>query len=107
MVVLAGVNGAMFCEGKAVMARVLIVDDNHDTADSYAVLISLWGHETRKAYDGESVLQQALAFLPNVVLLDIGLPKLDGYDVARKLRQYQSLLGLKIVAITGRVTPTD
>jgi CheY-like chemotaxis protein len=89
------------------MTRVLIVDDDHDTADSYAVLITLWGHETRKAYDGESVLQQALAFQPHVVMLDIGLPKLDGYDVARKLRQYQLLVGTKIVAVTGRATATD
>jgi CheY-like chemotaxis protein len=89
------------------MARVLIVDDNHDTADSCAMLLSLWGHETRKAYDGESVLQQALAFHPHVVLLDIGLPKLDGYDVARKLRQYQALIGIKIVAVTGRATAAD
>ncbi len=87
------------------MARVLIVDDNRDTADSYAVLVSLWGYETRKAYDGESVLQQALAFQPHVVMLDIGLPKLDGYDVARRLRQYQSLVGLKIVAVTGHAGP--
>ena len=89
------------------MARVLIVDDNHDTVNSLAVLIHLWGHETRKAYDGESVLQQALAFHPHVVLLDIGLPGLDGYDVAKKLRQYQALVGLKIAAVTGRVTPND
>jgi CheY-like chemotaxis protein len=89
------------------MARVLIVDDNRDTADSYATLISLWGHETRKAYDGESVLQQALAFHPHVIMLDIGLPKVDGYEVAKKLRQYQSLADVKILAVTGRATAAD
>src|SRR5688572_32720677 len=89
------------------MARVLIVDDDQDTTDSFAEMLKLWGHETRKAYDGESVLQQALAFQPHVVLLDIGLPKIDGYEVARRLRQYQQLTGMKIVAVTGRITEAD
>lgn len=87
--------------------RVLIVDDDHDTTDSLAYLVNLWGHETLKAFDGELVLQGALAFVPNVVLLDIGLPKLDGYAVAKKLRQYKSLAHTRIVAITGYDTTTD
>jgi CheY-like chemotaxis protein len=89
------------------MARILVVDDNRDTADSFAVLLKLWGHETRRAYDGESVLQQALAFLPQVILLDIGLPKMDGYEVAKRLRQFQQLAGVRIAAITGHVTAAD
>lgn len=88
-------------------ARVLIVDDNQDTTDSLATILKRWGHETRKAYDGESALQQALAFVPNVVLLDIGLPNIDGYEVAGKLRQYKKLARTRIVAITGQVATTD
>jgi CheY-like chemotaxis protein len=89
------------------MARILIVDDDYDTAYSYALLLREWGHETLRAYDGESVLQQALAFEPHVVLLDIGLPKMDGYEVARRLRKYQNLFGVKIAAVTGRAIDAD
>jgi DNA-binding response OmpR family regulator len=89
------------------MARVLIVDDDYDTAFSYAILLREWGHETRRAYDGESVLQQALAFHPHAILLDIGLPKIDGYEVARRLRRYQHLVAVKIAAVTGRDTDAD
>jgi CheY-like chemotaxis protein len=84
------------------MARILIVDDDYDTACSYAFLLSKWGHETRRAYDGETVLQQALAFEPDFILLDIGLPKMDGYEVARRVRQYLHLVDVKIAAVTGR-----
>jgi len=89
------------------MARVLIVDDDYDTAYSYALLLRDWGHETRRAYDGESVLQQALAFQPHAILLDIGLPKMDGYDVARRLRKYQQMANVKIAAVTGRAGDID
>ena len=89
------------------MARILIVDDDYDTAYSYALLLREWGHETRRAYDGESVLQQALAFQPHAILLDIGLPKMDGYEVARRLRKFQQLVGVKIAAVTGRATDAD
>ena len=83
------------------MTRVLVVDDNHDAADSLAMLVAFWGHEVRKAYDAESVLQQALAFDPHVLLLDIGLPRRDGFAVASRLRQFRYLANLKIAAVTG------
>jgi CheY-like chemotaxis protein len=85
------------------LARVLIVDDNRDTADSYAVLLRLWGHETRVAYNGESVLDQALGFIPHVAMLDLGLPDVNGYEVAKKLREYVVLREIKIIAVTGSV----
>ena len=89
------------------MARILIVDDDYDTAYSYAMLLREWGHETLRAYDGEAVLQQALAFAPHVVLLDIGLPRMNGYEVARRLRQYKQLVEVKIAAVTGRAIEAD
>lgn len=89
------------------MARVLIVNDDKEIADSQADLLKPWGHDTRKVYDGESVVQQALAFVPHVVMIDIDLPKIDGYAVAHRLRQYQQLAGLKIIAVTGHATAAD
>ncbi len=80
--------------------RVLVVDDNTDSADSLAVLLKVAGHEVRTAYEGPAALRAAAAFRPEVVLLDIGLPRMDGYAVARRLREE---VGLKaaLVALTG------
>ena len=66
--------------------RVLIVDDLRDSADTLAMVLQLAGHEVQTAYDGATALATAESFRPNVVLLDIGMPKLNGYDVARELR---------------------
>jgi PAS domain S-box-containing protein len=79
--------------------RVLIVDDNRDSADSLGTLLELNGHRVEIVYDGESGLEAAERFGPEVVLLDIGLPRLDGYEVARRLRRAHD--DLLIVAITG------
>jgi len=80
--------------------QVLIVEDNKDAADSMAMLLRLWGHEVRTARDGLSGLKAALSYRPQVVFLDIGLPGLDGYAVAKRLR---SELGqeVRLVAMTG------
>jgi signal transduction histidine kinase len=83
-----------------VASRVLVVDDNRDSADSLAVLVRLWGHEARTAHEGLSAVKAARAYRPEAVLLDIGLPGLDGYEVARQLRRdlgHEVLL----VALTG------
>jgi CheY-like chemotaxis protein len=66
--------------------RILVVDDLHDTADSTALLLGLLGHEVRAAYDSPTARQVAGTFLPQAVLLDIGLPGMDGCEVARHLR---------------------
>jgi len=66
--------------------RVLVVDDNTDSADSLATLLQLDGHATACAYDGEEALAEVASFAPDVVLLDIGLPRLDGYEVGRRIR---------------------
>ena len=80
--------------------RVLVVDDNADAADSLAMLLEVRGDEVRVAYDGEEALEAEAAFEPEVVLLDIGMPKLSGYDVARRIREARGA-GVLIVAITG------
>jgi DNA-binding response OmpR family regulator len=80
--------------------RVLVVDDNEDAADSLAMLLSVRGDDVRIAYDGEEAVAAELDFNPEVVLLDIGLPKLSGYDVARAIRSVRGREVL-IIAITG------
>ena len=67
--------------------RVLVVDDNIDTAAGLALLLRSWGYEVAMAHDGPSALETANAFCPHAVLLDIGLPRLSGFEVAQRLRQ--------------------
>lgn len=84
--------------------RALVVDDNRDAAETLAELLSLWGWETRVEADGASGLAQVEAFRPDVVILDIGMPGLDGYEVARELRQREKAGGHRLrslVALTG------
>ena len=81
--------------------RLLVVDDNHDAADTLALLLEADGAEVRVAYDGRAALAAAESFLPSSVLLDIGMPGMDGWEVARRLRQDQRFAGLRIVALTG------
>ncbi|HKQ80308.1 MAG TPA: ATP-binding protein [Blastocatellia bacterium] len=81
--------------------RVLIVDDNEDSAESMAILLRLQGHEVHLAYDGQSALEEARAFRPELMFLDLDLPKIDGYEVARRLRPEPAMKGVKLVAMTG------
>jgi PAS domain S-box-containing protein len=81
--------------------RILVVDDNRDSADSLTMLLRLAGHEVVTAYDGEVGLDVARRWQPDVVLLDIGLPRLDGYEVARQLRRDKGLRKALVVAMTG------
>ena len=80
--------------------RVLVVDDNADAADSLAMLLTVRGDEVRVAYDGEEALFAEQDFKPDVLLLDIGMPKLSGYEVARRVRDARGP-GILLVAITG------
>ncbi|HYC38825.1 MAG TPA: response regulator [Usitatibacter sp.] len=80
--------------------RVLVVDDNQDAADSLATLLGVMGYEVRIAYDGPEAIAAADEFRPAVALLDIGLPKLSGYDIARHVREEHGEEVL-LVAITG------
>lgn len=81
--------------------RALIADDDRDTADSLAMLVWLWGHAVRVAYDGATALDLATAYRPDVLLLDIGLPRLDGYMLARLIRQQTRFDNALLIAISG------
>jgi CheY-like chemotaxis protein len=81
--------------------RILVVDDYKDTAESMAVLIRYWGYDAAVCYDGASVLEIALRYRPMVVLLDIALPGMDGFQVARHLRGRPELGNLVIIGISG------
>jgi signal transduction histidine kinase/ActR/RegA family two-component response regulator len=81
--------------------RILVVDDNADAADSLALLLRLGGHDVQTAYDGPAALAAAAAFRPEVVLLDIGLPRMDGLEVARRLRAEHAPGNMVLVAVTG------
>jgi CheY-like chemotaxis protein len=80
---------------------VLVVDDNRDLAESLAMVLRLWGHDVAVAYDGSQALAAARARPPDVVFLDIGLPQLDGFEVAQRLRADPGLRKTRIVAVTG------
>jgi CheY-like chemotaxis protein len=88
-------------DSKAPSRRVLIVDDNQDAANSLALLLKLGGHETASVYSPVDALQRAVAFRPDVVLLDIGLPGMDGYEVAQKMRELPGLRDIRLIAVTG------
>jgi signal transduction histidine kinase/CheY-like chemotaxis protein len=81
--------------------RVLVVDDNVDVAASLARFLELTGHDVRTAHDGPAALDAVRADRPEVVLLDIGLPGMDGYEVARRLRELLATAGVVLVALTG------
>ena len=80
--------------------RVLVVDDNRDAADSLTVLVGMWGHEVRTAYNG-SAIHAVPVFQPDVIVLDIGMPKMDGNSMARLLRQQECYDDTLIIAVTG------
>ena len=86
--------------------RVLIVDDYPDAAEATCMLFTRLGHLCRCAISGEHALDEARAFLPDIVILDIGLPDLSGYDVARTLRQRHGA-GIYLAALTGWGQPED
>ncbi|MBX9582114.1 MAG: response regulator [Gemmataceae bacterium] len=81
--------------------RVLVVDDNRDGAASLAMMLKLLGNETRTAHDGLEAVDVAAAFRPDVILLDVGMPKLNGYDACRRIRGQPWARGAVIVACTG------
>jgi CheY-like chemotaxis protein len=87
--------------------RVLVVDDNQDAARSLAMLLKATGHDVRTAYDGPTALEMAAGFHPTAVLLDIGLPGLDGYEVAKRLRLQPLLENMILIALTGYGNESD
>ncbi|HEX3851891.1 MAG TPA: response regulator [Polyangiaceae bacterium] len=81
--------------------RVLIVDDNHDSAELLALVLEREGHETRVAHDPAEAIPLAVQFRPNLAFLDIGLPGMDGYELLGILRATPELEGCKFIAVTG------
>jgi CheY-like chemotaxis protein len=100
----AAVDGASDASGASAAGtgrRVLVVDDNRDAADSLAMLLSLEGHEVKTVHSGEVALQVGPSYAPEVVLLDIGMPGMNGYEVARRIRAKPWKKSLMLVAVTG------
>jgi CheY-like chemotaxis protein len=81
--------------------RILVVDDNEDQVQSLVKLLKLLGHEVDSAHDGLSALETAVAFAPDLALVDIGLPRMNGYEVARRIRANPALQHVMLVAQTG------
>ena len=88
-------------EGERRPQKVLVVDDNRDATESLTHLLRLMGHEIRAAYDGLEAVEAALDFAPDVVLLDIGLPIMNGYEAARRIRKQPRGEEIRLVAVTG------
>jgi PAS domain S-box-containing protein len=81
--------------------KILVTDDNHDAADSLAMLLSLQGHEVKMAYDGTEALQISIDFQPDTVLLDLGMPRLTGFEVAKRMREQPWGQQIRLIAVTG------
>ena len=87
--------------------RILVVDDNRDAAQMLALLLKMGGDETHTAHDGEEALERAAAIRPEIIILDIGLPKLNGYEVCRSIREQPWGLPITMVAVTGWAREED
>lgn len=81
--------------------RILVVDDSKDGADSLSMVLQMLGAEARVAYDGKSALELVRTFTPNIVLLDIGMPDMDGHEVARQIRADAANASIRLIALTG------
>ena len=81
--------------------KILVVDDNRDGADSLSDMLQLMGNDTRTGYDGEQTVAMAGAYRPDVILLDIGLPKLNGYEACRLIREQAWSQAMVLIAVTG------
>ena len=93
-------------ERHSLKRKVLIVDDNQDLAEAAHLFLEAHGHEVRTAQDGPCALRVAMDFQPEAVVVDIGLPEMDGYELARRLREI--LPGLSVAALSGwRIDPGD
>jgi two-component system, chemotaxis family, CheB/CheR fusion protein len=88
--------------GRSAALQILVVDDNRDTADALAWLLQSRGHEARAAYDGPAALLAVERHSPDIVIQDLGLPGMNGYDIARRMRQLPAGRPAFLVAVTGR-----
>ena len=97
----AAVTGTGVAPVPAMGRRILIVDDNEDGAESLAMLLQIAGHETHMAHDGLAAIEAAERLRPELVLLDIGLPGMNGYEVCRRIREAPWGKDVVLVALTG------
>jgi CheY-like chemotaxis protein len=81
--------------------RILVVDDNRETADALSAFLTLNGHETETVYDGTSACRRASQFAPDCAVVDIRMPDIDGFKVARQLRENPDTRALRMIALTG------
>jgi CheY-like chemotaxis protein len=86
---------------------VLIIDDNVPSANSTATLLKMWDHEVRVCHDGFAAIEAAREFVPDVVLCDITMPRMDGYLLAGELRRIPALNDARLIAVTGHGRPED
>jgi len=98
---------AALADPAAPRRRILVADDNRDAADSLAFMLRIGGHDVRTAYDGQQALDLAETFRPSLALLDLGMPRVNGYDTARRLRQTEHGRDMVLVALTGWGQPDD
>ncbi len=94
-------SGVGECHEVGIQRRILIVDDNRDAADALAELMRDFGHDVSTAHDGRSALESATTHPPELVLLDISMPEMDGFEVARRLREEVGLRDAILVALSG------
>jgi CheY-like chemotaxis protein len=97
----------MLVGDNAVPLRVLVVDDCPDHTESLELLLGLWGFHARTAADGMQALAVAREYCPDVVLLDVGLPGMDGYEVARRLRAEDGLANTVLITVSGYAQEVD
>ena len=83
------------------MTRILVAEDNPSSRELFYELLTVWGHEVVEACDGEAALQMITEVTPDLVLLDIQMPLMDGYAVLRRMRQEPRLAGIPVIAVTG------
>lgn len=87
-------------DGRTVLC-ILVIDDNHDVADILGMLLRTLGHQAHVAHGGDTALEQIAALRPDLILLDLGMPRIDGFEIARRVRQNDRLAATRIVAMTG------
>jgi two-component system CheB/CheR fusion protein len=88
-------------QAPTISRRILVVDDNVDAAESLTSLLRVWGHDVQMVHDGPAALEIAPAFNPSFVFLDIGMPGMDGYEVAQRLKRMSMLEQAVLIALTG------
>jgi len=87
--------------------RVLVVEDNPDSAETLKLMLQMWGHDVQTASDGATGLEAAIRTRPDTMLIDIGLPGMSGFELARQLRAHAQLSATRLIALTGYGSESD